>query len=312
MDLSHTQKMQKMIENLGMVDINSYTNLESLNKYVKKSTKNIYACLHPSGETHAYHTHDFYEINYVYEGDCTNIIEGEKIYMEAGDFIIMSPGIFHTVYAETYSIVVNILIRPTFFHNTFLYVDEDESSLLSAFISKMKEKNHYKYYKCKADCIIEEIASLIEEEAAQYHNSDIILDSIAVRLICNLLRNENQAMISGIQNTSSNTIMSILEYMNENYTEASLAVVSDKFGYTPAHLCRMFSKHTGKTFGKILTEIRINKAIELLCNTNLKIFEISDLLGYNSHEYFQRLFKSHLGVTPQKYRQSQSCNSKQK
>ncbi len=311
MNLPDTNKIQTLIDNIGMIDINNYSNLEPLNKYIKKLTKNVSVCLHPSGSTHIYHTHDFYEINFVYEGDCINLVEGEKIYMKAGDLLLMSPGTFHTVYAETQSTVVNILIRPSFFHHTFLFVEEDENSLLSVFISKTSDKTHYKYVMCEAECIIGEIADLLQEEATNYPNADIVQASTLSYLICKLLRNETHAIISGIQNASSNTVMRILEYINESYASVTLTDISNRFGYTPAHICRLLLTHTEKTFGKIVTEIRLNKAIEYLRDTNLKIYEISELLGYNSHEYFQRLFKSHFGVTPLQYRgyHSKDCLS---
>lgn len=303
MDLSHHKRLQKLLKDIDIIDINDRSNLEQLCKYVKKKSKNIFVCRHPSGKAHHNHTHDFYEINYLYEGDCINIIDGESIYMDSGDFIIMHPGTFHTIYAESESIVVNILIRTSFFDEIFSSAEENAASLLSSFMTAAKDKSYYKYVTCKAENIREEVEKLMEEESSCQFNKDLIQTSLLFSIFSKLLRSENKATISGKQNVSSNTLMDILKYLSNYYDIATLQHISNQFGYSSAHICRMFLKETGKSFGRILTEIRMNKALEYLTDTDLKMYEISQLLGYDSHEYFQRVFKKHFGITPLRCRQ---------
>lgn len=303
MDLPHQKRIQKLLKDIDIIDINDRSSLEQLCKYVKKKNKNIYVCLHPSGRTYHYHTHDFYEINYLYGGDCINLIDGENIYMEDGDFVIMHPGTFHAIYAESESIIVNILIRTSFFDEVFSSVDENAASPLSSFMTAAKDKSYYKYVTCKAKNIREEVEKLMEEESSCQFNRDLIQTSLLFSIFSKLLRSENKATISGKQNVSSNTLMDILKYLSNYYDIATLQHISNQFGYSSAHICRMFLKETGKSFGRILTEIRMNKALEYLTDTDLKMYEISQLLGYDSHEYFQRVFKKHFGITPLRCRQ---------
>ena len=56
------------------------------------------------------------------------------------------------------------------------------------------------------------------------------------------------------------------------------------------------------TFSNYLTEVRIRKAGELMETTDLKIYEISQSVGYNSVEHFTRVFKKLCGVSPGGYR----------
>ena len=105
------------------------------------------------------------------------------------------------------------------------------------------------------------------------------------------------------QNPNSKIVMDLLEYMHENYQTATLKGIAEKFGYSDSHLCRMFLKETGKSIGRVLTETRMNKALEYLGDTDLKMYEISELIGYESHEYFQRVFKKYFGMTPLQCRQ---------
>ncbi|MBQ4518819.1 MAG: helix-turn-helix domain-containing protein [Clostridia bacterium] len=303
MDIPHQKRIQKLLKEIDIIDINDRSNLEELCKYVKKNTKNIFVGLHPCGKAYHYHTHDFYEVNYLYEGDCVNIVDGEKLYMTSGDFVIMHPGTFHTIYAESQSVVVNILVRASFFDEVLSSAEENGTSLLAGFMSTAKDKAYYKYMMCKAECVREEVEALMEEEWAGRFNRDMIQVSLFLSLICKLLRGEIKAAISGKQNVNSNVLMDILEYISEHYAVTTLNHISERFGYSTAHICRMFVKETGKSFSRIVTEIRMNKALTYLADTDLKMYEIARLLGYESHEYFQRVFKKHFGVTPFKCRQ---------
>lgn len=56
------------------------------------------------------------------------------------------------------------------------------------------------------------------------------------------------------------------------------------------------------TFSNYLTEVRIRKARELMEQTDLKIYEISQSVGYNSVEHFTRVFKKICQVSPGAYR----------
>lgn len=64
----------------------------------------------------------------------------------------------------------------------------------------------------------------------------------------------------------------------------------------------MFKDITGVNFIDYLTSIRLNKAKELLINTDMKINEIAETIGYKN-SYFNRLFKRHEGYTPGQYRE---------
>lgn len=89
------------------------------------------------------------------------------------------------------------------------------------------------------------------------------------------------------------------DYMNE----ISLEFVSEKLYISPSHLSRLFKKETGKNFIDFLKEYRLKKACELLKNTNLRITEISKIVGYDSSSYFTTIFHKFYNITPAQYRE---------
>lgn len=70
------------------------------------------------------------------------------------------------------------------------------------------------------------------------------------------------------------------------------------------HFARLFKKETGKTVKQYVTQTRCERAAELLKSSRLSIQNISQYVGYEDANYFARVFKSLMGVTPQDYRKS--------
>lgn len=104
----------------------------------------------------------------------------------------------------------------------------------------------------------------------------------------------------------SNFIDDIKKYMNENYSDKnlSLAGIAKMFYLNPSYLSRTFKKEAVVSFVEYLTSIRIEKAIELLKETDLKIFAIAELVGISDSNYFSTCFKKYTGISMSDFRKS--------
>lgn len=91
--------------------------------------------------------------------------------------------------------------------------------------------------------------------------------------------------------------------MHEFYRQGiTLKEIAEKLDITPEYLSMQFNKEIGTNFSSYLTNYRINKAKGLLIGTELKLYEIADLVGYNDAKYFSRVFKKTTGQLPAEYR----------
>lgn len=101
----------------------------------------------------------------------------------------------------------------------------------------------------------------------------------------------------------------VMRYIDENYAdeELSLQSAASYVNFSPNHLSAIFSQHTGQTFIKYLTDIRMNKAKELLRCTGKKTSVISAEVGYKDPHYFSFLFKKTQGMTPTQFRHGKSA-----
>ena len=98
----------------------------------------------------------------------------------------------------------------------------------------------------------------------------------------------------------------ILDYVNCHYGDSSMGLesVADEFGVSSNYLSRFFKQETGCSFIQYVTMIRMDRARELLVNSNKQIKEIVAEIGYIDVANFVRKFKGYEGVTPGQYREN--------
>lgn len=103
-------------------------------------------------------------------------------------------------------------------------------------------------------------------------------------------------------------------YLAQHFTDPNLMLqdVAQAVSMSNSRFSTVFSQETGKTFTEYLTMLRINKAKELLRNTDKRSGEIAFEVGYNDSHYFSYLFKKTEGVTPGEYRSGADASSRQK
>lgn len=98
----------------------------------------------------------------------------------------------------------------------------------------------------------------------------------------------------------------MIEYLHEHYSnpDLSLTYLSNLFGYSAKYIGRIFKNYTNKFFTQYLTEVRMEKARELILSTDLPISEIYGAVGITSSQYFYRLFKKQYGYSPASIRKN--------
>ncbi|MDF2907826.1 MAG: two component transcriptional regulator, AraC family [Herbinix sp.] len=92
--------------------------------------------------------------------------------------------------------------------------------------------------------------------------------------------------------------------MNFQREDLSLIEAAEYVNLSPQHLSRIFKSKMGITFVDYLTQVRINKAIELLTDDELKMYEIAERIGYSTQHYFSSVFKKEMGISPIDYKTS--------
>ena len=258
-----------------------------------------------NGSITPYHNHDFYEINYVIEGECVQYVEGRDLIMKKGDLLLLPPDAFHAPCPVGDSKCVNILIRERFMkeleqrfgkcikENYLTYLMKNKVYML------FKEVNEKEASKT-ADCLIKELASGVHFPPFD----EVYTESLASKLIVELTECTRFDTIfwSESHDVGNDSPERILQYIRDNIAWVNLENASAHFGYTGAHLSRLVKKYTGNSFATFVNTQRILKAEYLLAKTGVPISTIPALVGLESKEYFGRMFKKVNGITPSEFR----------
>ncbi|MFS0722420.1 response regulator [Paenibacillus sp. 1P07SE] len=94
-----------------------------------------------------------------------------------------------------------------------------------------------------------------------------------------------------------------LRRIHGSYTcELKLQDLADELSLHPVWLSQLFKKEVGTNFLDYVTELRIQRAKELLRQSSSKVYEIAEAVGYHDVHHFGRLFKKKTGLTPKEYR----------
>jgi len=92
----------------------------------------------------------------------------------------------------------------------------------------------------------------------------------------------------------------------ERLSEVTLQSVADHVHLHPVYVSNLFKQESGENFSSYVLRQRMDKAVELLKNHDLKISRIALEVGYQKPQYFIKLFKSHFGMTPQDFKNKTS------
>lgn len=114
----------------------------------------------------------------------------------------------------------------------------------------------------------------------------------------------NLAAESRLSRTSdSRIVLEIREYLDRNYSgDITLQHIADRFFLSRENVSRKFKQVTGENLSDYLTNLRVEKAKELLQNSDMRMSRISELVGYDDEKYFSRVFKKATGLTPREFR----------
>lgn len=158
------------------------------------------------------------------------------------------------------------------------------------------------YTSAGAAAAIDLALSLVEEDLG----ADIAL-TIAKRMVVFLRRSGVQPQLSATllaQTSQADAIGNLLIWMADNLTEdLSVPKLARKVAMSPRNFARHFSRQTGKTPGRHVSDLRLEAARGQLAKDGLTLEEIARASGFGSAEVLRRLFTKLFGLSPGRYRQ---------
>lgn len=250
------------------------------------------------------HFHNEYEIYYLVSGERYYFIEKQIYYVKKGSLVFIDRNQIHkTVGANTnYHDRILMLISedaikpifslcegfdiPAFFSKNFGIIELNEAG-----------QKHI-------ECIL---FAIIREMKQKHSNYDFLIKMKLAELLIYAVRCKNGENFTlkaePVKTEKYKKISEIAQYISEYYqSDISLSDISRDFYISKCYLSRIFKEITGFTVNEYINIIRVKKAQQLLEHSEYNITEISELIGYDSITYFEKIFKKYLELSPLKYR----------
>jgi len=241
-----------------------------------------------------YHTHNAFEIFLVLDGEGTLSLQNEVIKLMPGSLIIINPYEPHEIQTGNETVLGLFLqVSRHFCKDYFPYFSNLSFSnrSLSENISELRE-------------IIFHIASCYLEAKPLF---EIELISLVSGLFCRLMKDFKFSILNehnhSLREKKNQRMKRITAYINDHYTEAvRLSELGDIEGLTTTHISHLFKDYYGITFQNYLNNLRFEKAMTLILNTQLSQMDIALSCGFSDAKYLSSIIKKRLGCSLSEYR----------
>lgn len=182
---------------------------------------------------------------------------------------------------EAYKMYVTIVIGE--------FVNKIEE--ISQEFTKIELKRDYKYQ--------------LGEDIILFVNSNLSKDTrISIGLHEKQMEKITTDISASNDETNKKAIRNIISIIESNYSEdISLESLAEKVYLSPSYFSYLFKKEIGQSLVKYITSYRLEKAKDLLMNTNMKIIDICEKVGFTNASYFGLTFKNYYGTSPAKFRE---------
>lgn len=251
------------------------------------------------------HALEFVKLVYVVQGSSNFNFSHHTYHLPAGSLIVVGPNTIQSFFApHDEDLVLNIIIRTSFFEKMFLPLLMESDKLSDYFWQMLYEKDFSSIllFDCKDNQEIRHLSlQLYYESQLNRNHSLLIVNSYILLLFAQLIRNhiDDAQKLSG---TGSNTNSKILQFITEQKSVVTLGMVADHFQLSKGYLSRYIKSRTGYTFSALLQKLRLKEAAYLLVNSNFSVEEIVYKIGYTDISNFYRAFKETYQMTPGEFR----------
>jgi len=218
------------------------------------------------------HKIKWYDLSFVLEGSMTYYADGQKITLEKNDAMFLKPGTMR---------IRKEGAAPLRFVSFNFSTFDDVDLPFPVYMPK---------------CITKEIRNLIQlypptHLSAFYHSKE--------KCMCVLNYILHGLLDLSEMNCENEHIKKILYYIEEHITEnVTLQVISAQMNLSKEYTSHIFKKEIGKTLTDYVNNRKLLLAKEMIVDTEMSLTDIAEYLGFNNYNYFSRLFKKYLEITP--------------
>ena len=258
-----------------------------------------------------YHSHPYYEIMYVEDGECNiklylktdnDEIQKTTIMLSKNMAIFINSNINHRLIVSEGAKMLHLEFERRDIKNIAESIDFSFIINHTQLLKMLLIKNSYYYVLKDANEAISPIKRIHAELMANmvlHDDNFFLLQSYIIELFIKMAKiNRDSAYKGGIV-----YIKKAISFIRENYTkQISVDMIAESLGVSNGYLHKLVKDETGKTLVEIINSYRINKAKQLISTTTFPLIDIAIECGFNNRQNFYHIFKNLVGMSPHDYK----------
>jgi len=236
--------------------------------------------------THVLHCHDFFSLDFIYEGEMTQILNDEKFLCPVGTVSLLSPFDYHLYERNK---VKTGMISLVFSEDIVFREVLNALNGSGAYICTLDKK--------RAERMYEDLLEIEKQLKSKKQLRSTMVRALVNRIIADII--QNSPSVEGKNKKRYDIVKKAITYLLEHYREQiTLDEVAKMCFVTPEHFCRCFKAQTGLTFKEYIISLRLDYALRLVKYSEYSITAICFESGFSSPSYFTKMFYKRFGKTP--------------
>lgn len=249
------------------------------------------------------HFHDMYEIYYLLSGERYYFVKNRTYRITKGDLVFINIQDLHKTIDAGVPDHQRILIN---FKEIFVATP---NSSIRALLELLFTRNSPVirlglHEQSQAEGLL---LKMVQEAQQKGTSFEVSLQALLMQFLVYIGRHAESSTEDTFEHPSPmhKKVSEIVQYINNYYMEPiTLSLVSERFYVSQFHLSRIFKEATGFTFIEYLNSTRVKEAQKLLRESQWKVIQIAEKVGFGSISQFGRVFKEVTGLSPLDYRKS--------
>ena len=245
------------------------------------------------------HWHEQIQFFYFAGGNAIVRCNSKRFEVKANDLVIVNPKELH--YVDNIS--DNLVLYVIKIDLSFIYSNKIDS-IQAQFLTPLSQNLIlFENLIRNNDNIIRCVKRIIDEYFKKEIGFELAIKAQVYDLIVILLRGYVHKIYSENEFKSQLILLqrfdNVLGYMEKNFTDKiDINKLSKVSGFSEGHFCRLFKQITGASAIDYINNLRINKAVELMQNSDMNMTEIAMSCGFSDSNYFSRIFKKYKKTSP--------------
>lgn len=248
------------------------------------------------GEKYGYHKHLRIEINYIKKGNCILHLDHESVTFREGEIMIITSDVNHLFEAGSEgTTLMQLEFLPEIFSHFNLKAERGTNGSALTPVFLFSEEN--RLIKIVNNVrIMRSVQRIVNEMEAKSPYYQYLVVMYYAELLILIYRYMDETYLPICTNES---LKKAIAYIRLNsHLDININSVASHIGISERYLRNLFSQYLNLSPLDYLNQIRINKSVELLRNTELSVKEVCFQCGFQSPQYFSRIFKQQMGISP--------------